>query len=166
MITAILAQSKDNIIGTVGVDGPKLPWRLPPDLKRFRELTTGHTVIMGRTTFESIGKALPNRRNVVVSRQHPSEWSVELKHDDNVEWAGDPEHALAFDDVFVIGGGQIYAALWDRVDRVELTRVDMNVGLGLVFAWNPAPFVEVSRSERHEYEGLGYEFVTYERRRS
>ena len=96
----------------------KLPWHISEDLKRFKRLTTGHTVLMGRKTFESIGKLLVNRRNVVISsRRIP-----------NVEAYSSVEsalHALADQErVFVIGGGQLYSQLLDRADELYLTFVE------------------------------------------
>jgi dihydrofolate reductase len=165
MLKAILAQSKDMVIGTTGKGGPCLPWRLSPDLRRFKQLTEGHAVIMGRTTFDTIGKPLPNRRNIVVSRKPPSEWATPPG---DAEWAPSPEQALtmAFSsdrDPFVIGGGEIYSALWQRVDWIELTTVDILVGLGLVFTWRTEPFRVVSRSGPLVCDELPYEFITYER---
>lgn len=167
MIRAILARSKDRIIGTTGKNGPCLPWRLPPDLKRFRKLTTGHAVIMGRTTFDSIGKPLPNRRNIVVTRNLA--WALDPKYVGlDVHWCASPEialrDALAEDSApFVIGGASIYSALWSRIQMVYLTTVETNVGLGIVFEWDPMPWSE-GVDEEGDYEGLKYQFSTLVRR--
>lgn len=165
MITAILAQSKDGIIGVLGPDGPTLPWSLPPDLRRFRVLTTGHAVVMGRTTYESIGRPLPNRRNIVVSRNAEARRQLDAS---GPEWAHRPDEALAMaltldPAPFIIGGAQIYAALWRWVDQIELTCVDVLVGLGLVLDWDRSAFRLVEQSEAQEYAGLSFRFETYVR---
>jgi dihydrofolate reductase len=118
MTLAIVAAIGKNRV--IGQDG-KLPWHISEDLKRFKKLTSGHTVLMGRKTFESIGKPLSNRRNVVISS----------KHIPNVETYPSIEAALTAladqDKVFIIGGGQIYAQLLDRADELYLTLVDKRV---------------------------------------
>ena len=113
-LVIIAALSKNRVIGKNG----KLPWHIPEDLKRFKLLTTGHTVLMGRKTFESLGKPLPNRRNVVLT-------STELP---NVETYPILAHALQALEkektVFVIGGGEIFAQLIEHVDEMYLTIVE------------------------------------------
>lgn len=115
MTLAIIAAIGKNRV--IGKDG-KLPWHISDDLKRFKRLTTGHAVLMGRKTFESLGKPLANRRNVVLSS----------KKIPNVETYPSIEAALKAlahqDKVFVIGGGEIYAQLLDRADALYLTLVD------------------------------------------
>ena len=161
-LTAIMAVSLDDVIGTSGPDGPSLPWRLPPDLKRFRALTTGHAVVMGRATFESIGRPLPNRHNVVLSR------SGRLEAAAGVSLASTPEEAieqaLAHDAApFVIGGAEAWTALWPRVARIELTRVHATVGSGTRFAFDASLWRETNREPIAEFEGLAYEFISLER---
>jgi dihydrofolate reductase len=108
--------------GVIGVDGD-LPWRLPEDLKHFKALTLGHPMIMGRATFDSIGRALPGRTTIVVTRN--PDWTA-----DGVEVASDLEAALVRahqldDDIFIVGGGQIYAQALEEgvVDLMVITRV-------------------------------------------
>jgi dihydrofolate reductase len=167
MIRAILARSNDGIIGTIGKDGPTLPWHLPPDLNRFRKLTTGHAIIMGRTTFDSIGKPLPNRRNIVVTRNLAHCFEPRYAGLD-IQWCASPEialaEALAVDSSpFIIGGASIYEALWGRVEMVCLTTVDTTVGAGLGFSWDPTRWSE-GVDEEGEHEGLRYTFSTLVRR--
>ncbi len=117
----ILAVSDNGIIGHNG----DLPWHLSDELKRFRKITTGHAILMGRKTHESIGRALPDRRNIVITRQRdyqPLDAAVEIAHD------VDAAIALASTDrneteLFIIGGATIYESAWPRVDRLYLTRV-------------------------------------------
>ncbi|MFU8878678.1 MAG: dihydrofolate reductase, partial [Wenzhouxiangellaceae bacterium] len=111
----------------------RMPWHLPADLKHFKSVTMGHPVVMGRRTFDSIGKPLPGRRNIVVSRALASV-------PDGCELAHSPEQALAMagsGPVMVIGGGQLYAALMPRASRMELTWVDTAPDGDTVFpAWH------------------------------
>jgi len=115
-IVLVAAMGRNRVIG---VDGG-MPWRLPADLKHFKTVTMGHPVVMGRRTFESIGKALPGRRNIVVSRSLDSVPS-------GCELAGSLDDALRRlgpGPVMVIGGGQLYRAALPRAVRMELTFVD------------------------------------------
>lgn len=149
--------------GVIGRDNA-LPWRLPDDLRRFRSLTTGHAVLMGRRTFESLGRPLPGRRNLVLTRD-PG-WSapgvVAVSSVDaactEVE-SGNP--------LFVIGGAQVYAACWDRVVRIELTEVHAAVeGEIRLRGFDRAAWCEVTR-ERHpadDRHAYSFSFVTLRRR--
>ena len=137
-----------------------MPWHLPDDLRRFRRLTNGGTVVMGRKTFESIGKALPGRRNIVVTRRSGFEAP-------GCEVVASLDEALR-GDVFMIGGGEIYAQALPRADHMELTLVDVELPHGDAYfpAWQPDEWREVSREhhpadERHEY---AFDYVTFERR--
>jgi dihydrofolate reductase len=139
----------------IGKDG-KLPWHISEDLKRFKRLTTGHAVLMGRKTFESIGRPLPNRRNVVVSLTPQT--GVETYHS-----ISEALEALKDQDkVFVIGGGQLYAGLIDSADTLYLTLVNQDVEGDTFFPPYEhllgTRYREVAREE-HE----GYTFVDYER---
>jgi dihydrofolate reductase len=110
----ILAVSPEGVIGAGGT----IPWRYPGDLKRFKRLTIGSTIVMGRVTFESIGKALPGRRNVVVTRR-----PIEAP---GVESVGTLEEALALagdGDVWFIGGARIYEGAMAHVDVIDVTYV-------------------------------------------
>lgn len=157
MITIIVAVGKDNVIGKAN----SLPWHIPEDLKRFKALTVGNTVVMGRKTYESIvarlGKPLPDRKNVVVTREN--NFSVQ----EDVDLYYSLEEALAAhpEDLFVIGGAEVYRQMMDRADRLLVTEVagdhDGDVFFPVI---DPAVWQEVSR-EPHE----GYAFVKYERMR-
>lgn len=143
-----------------------IPWRIPEDARRFRELTTGHAVVMGRRTWESLPerfRPLPDRRNVVVTRD-PA-WTAE-----GAERAGSLDEALRLLDgapqVFVIGGAEIYRAALPLADALLLTEVEADVEGDAFFPeLDASEFVETSR-ERHVSEtGLAFSFVTRERRR-
>jgi dihydrofolate reductase len=117
MVSIIVAVARNGIIGA----GGQMPWHISEDLRMFRRVTTGHPVVMGRRTFESLGRPLPARTNVVVTRNR--DWTAE-----GVAVAGSLAEAFAMfppgEEVFVIGGGEIYAAALPLADRVYLTRVD------------------------------------------
>jgi dihydrofolate reductase len=151
--------------GVIGRDGT-IPWRLPEDVAFFKELTTGHPVVMGRRTWESIPdrfRPLPGRRNVVVTR-NPS-WSAE-----DAERAGSLEEALAFvegaERVFVIGGAEVYAAALPHADELILTEIDLVVDGDTSFPeWDRDAFEEASREKRVAADGTPFAFVTYVRTR-
>lgn len=156
-VTIVAAVARN---GVIGVDGG-LPWHLPDDLRRFKELTMGHVLVMGRRTYESIGRPLPGRTTVVVTRQ-PG-WSAGA---DEVIRARDVPGALVLateidDEVFVVGGGHVYEEALPLADRLELTFVDAEPE-GDTF------FPEVDWSQWREVareEGDGVAYVTYERAR-
>jgi dihydrofolate reductase len=154
-VTLVAAVARN---GVIGVDGG-LPWRLPDDLRRFKELTTGHVLVMGRRTYESIGRPLPGRTTVVVTRT-PG-WGADVEG--VLVAAGVPDAlaaAAAIDDeVFVVGGARVYADALPLADRLELTHVDAEPAGDTLF-----PEVDWSewREVRRE-EGDGVAYVTYER---
>jgi dihydrofolate reductase len=119
-ISLIVAVSANRVIGADG----GLPWRLPEDLRRFRQITMGKPIVMGRRTFESIGRPLPGRRNIVLTRSadfHADGFEVVATIDAALECAGDAEELM------VIGGGDVYAQFLPRADRVYRTRVRAEV---------------------------------------
>jgi dihydrofolate reductase len=144
----------------IGKDGA-LPWRLSEDLKRFKAITTGHAVIMGRKTFESIGRPLPNRRNIVVTRSTP-----ELP--EGVERASSIEAAIALArqtdaEPMVIGGGEIYKATIAEATRLEITEVAQEVPGADAF-FPPIDRARFEESARTNAETEGVTFVTYRAR--
>lgn len=116
ILSIIVAAAENNVIG----GNNQLLWRLPDDMKRFKSITTGHTVVMGRKTFDSIGKALPGRRNIILSRNG-------RLCGEGCEVANSLEEALRLTagekEVFIIGGGEIYKQAWSKAGRIYLTRV-------------------------------------------
>lgn len=121
-ITVIVAASENNVIGRDN----DMPWRLSTDLKRFKALTLGKPVIMGRKTFESIGRPLPSRLNIVITRDE--NFSVDgvtrvSSLDDAYMLAKEHAAAKGLDEIFVIGGGQVYQQALDKADQIHLTRV-------------------------------------------
>jgi dihydrofolate reductase len=157
-ISLIAAVARNGVIGA----GNALPWRLPEDLRRFKALTLGHPVIMGRKTYESIGRPLPGRRNIVVTRN--AGFSA-----DGCETAASIEAAIdacagTTDEIFIIGGAQIYAAALPRAERLHLTEVRADFAGDAHFpAFDRGHWRETWR-ERHRTEaGLEFDFATYER---
>jgi dihydrofolate reductase len=151
-VTLLAAIGRNLVIGRDG----GMPWHLPEDLLHFKATTMGHPMVMGRKTFESIGRALPGRRTIVVTRQ--PDW----RHAD-VETAHSLADALALagptDEVFVVGGGQLYAEAMPFAQRMVLTEVpDSPEGDTFFPEWVAQDWREVSRTH-HE----GFDIATYER---
>ena len=125
-VSLIVAASTDNVIGRDG----SLPWHLPEDLRRFKAVTMGKPIVMGRLTYESIGRPLPGRRNIVITSRPDY-------RADGCEVVSSPEEALraAGDarEVMIIGGGEIYRRFLPRADRIYLTRVDADVAGDVYF---------------------------------
>lgn len=162
MIVALVAAVAHG--GVIGRDGG-LPWRLPEDLARFRELTTGHPVVMGRRTWDSLPerfRPLPGRRNIVVTRNR--EWRAE-----GAERAASLEDALTLaagaDRVFVIGGEQLFAAALPLAHELHLTELELDVEGDTTFpTYDRSAFEEVVRERHVSSEGIAFSFVTYRRR--
>lgn len=155
----VAAVARNGVIGRNGA----LPWRLPDDLARFRRLTMGHTVLMGRRTFESIGRPLDGRRNVVLSRDpafRPTGVLVARSVEEALSSTADDG------EVFVIGGSAVYRLFLARADRLLFTLVDAEPEGDVFFPpWESASFREVERlphptDERHDHS---FSFVTLER---
>jgi len=147
----------------IGVDN-KLPWHLPEDLAHFKRVTLGQPIIMGRKTFDSIGRALPGRRNIVVTRN--PDW----RHD-GVEAVTSLEDALALvggAPASVIGGAQIYDASMPLAGRMIVTEIDHAFDCDTFFpAIDRAIWAETARETHHsQASGYDYAFVTYERQGS
>ena len=144
----------------IGINN-QLPWRLPEDLAFFKRTTSGHPIIMGRKTFDSIGRPLPNRRNIVITRN--PDW----KHE-GVEAVTSLEAAtklIGESEAFIIGGAQIYADTLPHVDRLIITEIDKAFNCDAFFPQiDPAQWKEVSRERYHsEQNGFDFAFVTYQK---
>ena len=158
MLSIIVAKAKNNIIGKDN----KLLWNLPADLKRFKELTTGHVIIMGRKTFESIGKVLPNRKHIIFSQNR------DLKYDDeNVEVVHSmleiKEYIDNDEENFVIGGAMIYNLLMPYCKKMYVTQLDKDFEGDTLFPKINDEWKEVSREKGPE-DGINdfeYEYITY-----
>ena len=159
---SIIAAVADN--GVIGKDN-QLIWHISEDLKFFKHRTSGHAVIMGRKTFESIGKALPNRRNIVISRS-PQQATIP-----GVEWAESFEKALEMtsqEEAFVIGGGEIYRLALPYADRLILTEVHHNFEGDTLFPpWDKSCWQEIFREDHPCGQNFehAFSFIEYQRQR-
>ena len=160
MITLIAAAGENNELGKDN----DLVWHLPDDFKRFKKLTTGHHIIMGRKTFESFPKPLPNRTHLVITRnkEYQKEGAVVVHSLDEalLKAQNDPQP-------FVIGGGEIYKLAIDTADKIELTRVHGTFEADTYFPeidmdkWQLISEVKHEKDEKHNYS---FSYLTYERK--
>ena len=160
LISIVVAASTNNVIGNHG----QLPWRLPADLRHFKAITMGKPIVMGRLTWESIGRALPGRQNIVMSRQADAGAP-------GCDVVGSPAAALraaeGADEVMIIGGGRIYEMFLPQTRRLYLTRVQAVVDGDTFFPalcdtdWRLVSCEAHAADEANEY---GFEFMVYERR--
>jgi dihydrofolate reductase len=156
----VVAVSENDVIGRRN----QLPWRLSSDLRRFKALTLGKPILMGRRTYESIGHALPGRRNLVLSRSHgfaPADCTVVATLDAAIEAAGGDR------DLMVIGGSEVYRLCLSAVSRIHLTLVHTRIADGDAFfdAWR-SPGWRESFCERHDADAqnsFSYSFLTLDR---
>lgn len=158
-IAIVVAIGKNNEIGA----NNQLLWHLKDDLKMFKQLTTGHPIIMGRKTYESIGKPLPNRRNIVVSRQLENTEGIEVVNtlEQAIKAIGENETA------YIIGGGQIYQSSLEVADKMYITFVDATFEKADIFFpkvdfgdWKEISRVHFDADERNEF---AFDFVELER---
>ena len=158
-LSIIVAAAENGVIG----HNNNLIWHLSSDLQHFKNITTGHTVIMGRKTFESMGKALPNRRNIVITAN-------KAYTAPGCEIVPDIESALQLaaqeEEAFIIGGGTIYRAIWEKADKLYLTRVhtaptgDISIPEVKASEWQEISREAHSADEKNEYD---YTFLEYRR---
>lgn len=156
-LSVIVAIAKD---GVIGVDNT-LPWHLPEDLKRFRALTMGHHIIMGRKTYDSLGRLLPGRTTVIVTRN--VDYQIE-----GALVANSLEQAIALcgndDEVFLIGGAELYQAGLGLADKLYITEIDLAVAGDAHFPQLPVgQWKEAAREAHVSEKGLQFNYVTYER---
>ncbi len=161
MLTIIAAAAENNALGKDN----DLVWHLPDDFKRFKKLTTGHHIIMGRKTFESFPKPLPNRTHVVITHQHDYE-------NENCIVVHNLKDALAFaredEQAFIIGGGEIYKLSLPYVDKIELTRVHGEFEADAYFPnldLNDWKLVNEEFHEKDEKHKYAFTYLTYERKK-
>lgn len=177
-ISIIVAASENNVIGRHN----SLPWDLPDDLKYFRDKTAGHPIIMGRKNYESIGRPLPKRKNIIVTRDR--EYKVEgceiassldeaimYAHKDNDPTSpstlADGLRGAGKEEIFIIGGGEIYRQAMDKCNYVYLTRIHAWIAGDVTFpeidenVWEEVERVEHPADERHKFS---FSFLTYKRK--
>lgn len=156
VLTIVVARAANDVIGARN----GLPWRLPEDLAHFKRITMGKPIVMGRKTFESIGRPLPGRRNIVVTRT--SSWAHA-----GCERAGSLDEALALcrdaDEVMVIGGAQLYAEALPRAQRAHVTEIHHEFEGDTVLPPLGSAWRERSRERSETPEGMRFDFVVYER---
>ncbi|MCI3984901.1 dihydrofolate reductase DfrA [Bacillus vallismortis] len=162
MISFIFAMDANRLIGKDN----DLPWRLPNDLAYFKKVTSGHSIIMGRKTFESIGRPLPNRKNIVVTSAPASKFpgcTVVSSLKDVLDICSDPEEC------FVIGGAQLYTALFPYADRLYMTKIHHEFEGDRHFPefdetnWKLISSEQGIKDEKNRYD---YEFLVYEKKNS
>lgn len=160
MLIIIAAAAENNALGKDN----DLVWHLPDDFKRFKELTTGHAIIMGRKTFDSFPKLLPNRKHIVITRKtdyHPKGAHIAHTLEEAIALAKHDEQT------YIIGGGEIYKMAMSIADKIELTRVHHSFDADTFFPeidedkWELIKEVEHPRDERHEY---AFSYLSYVRK--
>lgn len=159
MISIIVAASTNNVIGEQG----GLPWKLSEDLKRFKQLTMGKPIVMGRLTWESIGRPLPGRQNIIVTRQ------VDFTAD-GCDVVASPAEALSAagnaGEIMIIGGSQIYTSFLPKAGRLYVTRVHANIEGDAFFPEIDMDSWQLVSSEEHEADAsnqYSFAFMSYER---
>ena len=148
--------------GVIGKDG-KIPWTLKEDLKHFRNKTEGCSVVMGRKTYESIGRPLPNRLNIVMTRNP--------KRQEGIKEVSNTKDALKVassysDEIFIIGGEKIYEEFLPLATKMYLTKIDIKVKGDTFFpSWNKNEWKELSKQDKKDVDqGIEYWFLEYERK--
>ena len=156
MISIIVAIAENRAIGKDN----QLLWRLSTDLKQFKTLTSGHAIIMGRKTFESIGKPLPNRTNIVITRSDKVSDDASVLVADSIDKAIElAKQAEGADEIFIVGGGNIYEQALNITDKIYLTEVKVSIEGDTFFPeLNPAEWQEVSRVSYQKNEKNEYDF--------
>lgn len=156
MISIIVAMSENRVIGNDNT----LIWKLPADLKRFKEITTGNTIVMGRKTYESIGRPLPNRRNIIITRD--KNYKAE-----GCEVVNSIEESLLTcdDNVFIIGGGEIYKQSIGISDKIYLTLIHETFEGDTIFSELGDEWKEINREDHDsdEKNKHKYSFIEYEK---
>jgi len=159
MISIIAAVAENNVIGVKN----RLPWRLSGDLKRFKELTMGKPVIMGKNTFKSIGRALPGRKNIVLTDEELDNQDITQvgSVEEAIKMAGDAE------EVMVIGGAMIYKQFLSFADRLYITQVHVSLDCDAFFPefsekeWKVLSKEAHTKDESNEYD---YDYIVYEKK--
>jgi dihydrofolate reductase len=166
-LVAVVAMAENRVIG----DGQQLLWHIPGDLPRIKSLTMGRPLIMGRRTFESIGRALPGRANIVLTRQ--ANWSGEgaITVSSITDAIAAAEEWIAADtdrvgEIVIFGGGEIYSAFMPHLDAIDLTKVHLSLeGSALFPEWNEADWTEVTcKHHPSSDETIGFDLIRLERR--
>lgn len=162
MLSIVVAMGRNRVIG----NNNKMPWHLPRDLQHFKETTIGHTIIMGRKTFESIGRPLPNRKNIVITTNE------QIHLPETVEKINDIQTVLNWnqdhpdEEYFIIGGGMIYKQMLPYADRLHITLIDHDFQGDTFFpdfdrkVWNLTKKTKGEKNDKNPYD---YYFLQYDR---
>ncbi|MGP8214354.1 MAG: dihydrofolate reductase [Bacteroidia bacterium] len=161
IVSLVAAAAENNVIGKNNA----LPWRMPADMKFFKNLTMGHTVIMGRKTYESMGKPLPGRKNIIITRnkKFTAKDCIVLSSFSEIS-----EHCKAESEIFVIGGAEIYQQFIHNADKIYLTRIHHNFTGDSYFPdiqadeWEQTGFSYFPKDEKNPYP---YSFIEFSRRK-
>jgi len=156
-ISLIVALDDKNGIGKDG----GMPWNIPSDLKRFKKITEGHPVIMGRKTFESIGKPLPKRTNIIITRNNFKQKDLIIKHSLK-EAIEEAKKASGSDEVFIVGGGQVFKEAIVLADKIYLTKIEGDYNADTFFP-NYSQFNKVTYEEDGEDNGFKFKFIDLEK---
>jgi len=161
-LSILVILSTNNVIGRDN----KLPWHMPADLKRFKNLTMGHHILMGRRTFDEIKKPLPGRINVVITRDHHfAAEGVAIAR--SIDEAISKAEATGDHEIFLIGGGEIFKQVIHRADRMYITRIHADIEGDTYFPEfddvNEWKLVDAEHFEADEKNAYPYSFLTYER---
>ncbi|WP_249871821.1 dihydrofolate reductase [Oceanobacillus saliphilus] len=162
MISLLVAMDKNHVMG---LDNG-MPWHLPKDLRFFKEKTTGNTIIMGRKTYNSIGRALPNRRNVVVTRSN-GEFPENVEVIDNLQTVKEWNLAKPEEEYFIIGGGNIFSQVIDIADRMYITWIDESFDGDTYFPNFPEEewiLTSKVKGEKNDTNPYDYYFLQYDRK--
>ncbi|MBM7716408.1 dihydrofolate reductase [Bacillus thermophilus] len=160
MISFLWAEDENGLIGK----NNELPWRLPADLKYFKETTMGHPIVMGRKTFESIGKPLPGRKSIILTRDktfQAEDCLVFHSKDELLEWIEQYDS-----EVFITGGSEIFRLFLDEVDRLYVTKIHCQFEGDTYFPdvnWDEWRLVSTKPGPKNEKNPYDYEFLIYER---
>ncbi|QPA32466.1 dihydrofolate reductase [Thermaerobacillus caldiproteolyticus] len=161
MISLIVAMDNSRVIGKDN----KLPWHLPADLAYFKKVTMGHPIVMGRKTFESIGRPLPGRENIIVTRNRSfqPEGCTVIHSVEGIKQIA----AKRSDEVFVIGGAELFAAILPLADRLYITKIEANFPGDTFFpVFNEAEWrlISCEKGQKDEKNPYDYFFLVYERK--
>lgn len=161
MLSIIVAMDQNRVIGL----NNDLPWHLPNDLRYFKNVTTGHTIVMGRKTFDSIGRVLPNRKHIVLTRskrQFPDEVIVVRNIEEILHYA--KEHNE--EEIFIIGGAELFKLMFPYVDKMYITLIEESFEGDVYFPeFNESEWKLISKvkGEKNEQNPYDYYFLIYER---
>lgn len=165
MISLIAAMGNNRVIGL----NNDMPWHLPKDLAHFKKITIGHPIVMGRKTYESIGRPLPNRKNIILTRQESLELPEEVMTVSNLETVLKWSEENPEEEIFIIGGGNLYKQALPYADRLYITEINEDFDGDTFFpAFDQEEWeiVDETIGERDINNPYDFKFITYERRNS